>query len=78
MCQVEQILNSRHLTSVSDDAEDLEAFTPNHFLLGRASPATPFIPDAQRHTDLRRVFRVSQAYADMIWGRWKRELNFRS
>ena len=73
MCLVEQILNSRPLTSVSDDPEDLEALTPNHFLLGRASPATAFIPDAQRYTDLRRVFRVSQAYADMIWSRWNRE-----
>ena len=50
----------------------MEALTPNHLLLGRASPATPFIPDAQQHTDLRRVFRVSQAYADMIWGKWNR------
>ena len=73
MCLVDQILNSRPLTSVSDDPEDLEALTPNHFLLGRASPATPFIPAAQRYTDLRRVFRVSQAYADMIWSRWNRE-----
>ena len=47
--------------------------TTNHLLLGRASPATPFDPDAQRYTDLRRVFRVSQAYADMIWSRWNRE-----
>ena len=73
MCLVEQILNSRPLTSVSDDPKDLEALTPNHFLLGCASPATPFISDAQRYTDLKKVFRVSQAYRDKIWSRWSGE-----
>ena len=61
---VEQILMSRPLTSVSDDPEDLEASIPNRFLLERANPATPSIPDAQRYTDLQKAFfRVSQAYA---------------
>ena len=73
MCLVKQILNLRALTSVSDDPKDLEALNPNHFLLGRASPATPFILDARRYTDLRTVFRVSRAHADFIWSRWDRE-----
>ena len=34
MCLVEQTLNARPLTAVSDDPEDLTALTPNHFLLG--------------------------------------------
>ena len=48
MCLVEQILHSKPLSSVSDDPEDLEYLTPYYFLLGCASPATPFIADAQR------------------------------
>ena len=67
ICLVEQTLNARPVTSVSDDPDDQEALTPNHFLLGRANLATPFLPVAQRYTDLRRVFRVWQAYSDMIW-----------
>ena len=59
MCLVEQILNSRYLTSVIDDPEDLDALTPRHFLLKRVSLPTPFIPGSQRYTDLRRVFTVS-------------------
>ena len=33
MCLVEQTLNARPLTAISDDPEDLTALTPNHFLL---------------------------------------------
>ena len=76
MCLVEHTLNARPLTSVSNDPDDLEALTPNHFLLGRANLVTLFLRDAQRYTDLRRVFRVSQAYSDMIcmiWTRWTKE-----
>ena len=35
MCLVEQTLNARPLTVVSDDPEDLTALTTNHFLLGQ-------------------------------------------
>ena len=73
MCLVEQTLNARPLTSVIDDPDDLEALTPNLFSLGRANLATPFLPDAQRYTDLRRVFRVSQTCSDMIWSSWIKE-----
>ena len=56
VCLVEQTLNARPLTNVSDDPDDLEALTPNHFLMGRANLATPFLPDAQRYTDLDEYF----------------------
>ena len=74
MCFVEQTLKARPMTSVSDHLDDLEALTPNHFLSGRANLATPFPPDAQRYTGLRRVLRVSQAYSDMIRTRWTKNI----
>ena len=41
MCEVESIVNSRSLTKVSDDAQDLEPLTPNHLLLMRPGPSLP-------------------------------------
>jgi len=38
MYEVEAILNSRPLTKVSDDLNDLQAFSPNHLLLLRTEP----------------------------------------
>ena len=35
--EVEALINIRPLTLVSDDIRDLEALTPNHFIMGRVS-----------------------------------------
>ncbi len=79
---VEQVLNARPLTAVSADLEDLEALTPNHFLLGRASVSLPTFPTLEKDVDHRKAFRQSEAYADWIWSRWLKEyvptLNSRS
>ena len=42
MCLVEQTLNARPITPASDDPLDLEALTPNLFILGRANVCIPF------------------------------------
>ena len=73
MCLVEQTLNARPLTAVSDDPEDLTALTPNHFLLGQENASAPFTPSSERYHDLKKSFKTAQAYADMIWKRWTRE-----
>lgn len=41
MAEVESLVNSRPLTEVSSDVDGMEALTPNHFLLGRASTNLP-------------------------------------
>ena len=73
MCLVEQTLNARPLTAVSDDPEGLTKLTPNHFLLGRESFREPFMSPSERYHDLQKSFQTAQAYADMIWKRWTRE-----
>ena len=73
MCLVEQTLNARPLTAVSDDPEDLTALTPNHFLLGQENASAPFMPSSERYHDLKKSLKTAQAYADMIWKRGIRE-----
>ena len=39
--EVESLEDSRPLTDVSSNADDLEALTPNHFIIGRPTPNLP-------------------------------------
>ena len=58
---------------LQDDPKDFEAFTPNTFILGCANFCIPFIPKAEVHANHRKMFRSSQAYADLIRKRWVKE-----
>ena len=73
MCLVEQTLNARPLTPVSSDATDLEAITPNNFLLGNKNLCLPYLSGAEQFVDHRKLFRQTQAYADLIWDRFRKE-----
>ena len=73
MCLVEQTLNARPLTQVSSDTTDLEAITPNHFLLGNKNLCLPYLSGAEQFVDNRKLFRQTQAYADLIWDRFRKE-----
>ena len=74
ICLVEQTLNAHPITPASDDPEDQEALTPNHFILGLSNVCIPLIPNTEVCSNHRKIFRSCQAYADMIWQRWVREL----
>ena len=73
MCEVEAILNSRPLTTVSDNPNDLEPLTPNHLLQLKVQPILP--PGLFVKEDLyaRRRWRQTQYIADLFWKRWVRE-----
>ena len=73
LVETEAVLNSRPLTSVSDDLNDYEALTPNHFLIGRASPNNPPGQFEEREVNSRKRWRMAQALADMLWRRWRKE-----
>ena len=67
MCLLEQTLNTGPLTLVSSDSTDLEALTPNNFLHGNKNLSLPYLSGAEQFVDHRKLFRQTQAYADLIW-----------
>ena len=71
-CLVEQSLNARPLTAVSSDPNEIEALTPNHFLIGQRSVSFPSIA-TDEHFDHRKRYLCAQGYANAIWTRWLRE-----
>ena len=67
--EVKSILNSRPLTYMSDDPNDLRPLTPNHLLLGRASADIPHGPcEDTRNTHKR--FQYVQTIANNFWKRF--------
>ena len=69
LCEVEQMVNSRPITKVSDDANDPHALTPNHLLLLREHPSFP--PGEFRASDVyKRRWRCVQHLGNVFWKRW--------
>ena len=73
LCEIEAIVNNRPITKSSDDANDLEALTPNHLLRLKTKPNLP--PGVFRKEDAyaRRRWRQVQYMTDLFWKRWLRE-----
>ena len=73
LCEAENIINGRPLTTISDDPKDLEPLTPNHLLLLRQECSLP--PGIFKTDQLysRRRWLQVQYLANVFWLRWKRE-----
>ena len=73
LAEVESLVNSRPLTEVSSEVDDLEALTPNHFILGRANPNLPPDTFVDKEISSRKRWRQAQVITTHIWRRWLRE-----
>jgi hypothetical protein len=73
MTQIECCLNSRPLTPVSSDPNDLEALTPGHFLIGTSMKSIPD-PDLSS-LSIGRLDRwqLIQRLQQQFWSRWMNE-----
>ena len=70
--EAKSIVNSRPLTYMSDDPNDLRPLTPNHLLLGRASPDVPHGPYEDTKNSRKR-FQYMQTIANHFWRRFIQE-----
>lgn len=73
LIQIEAVLNSRPISPLSPDPEDLQPLSPGHFLVGRSltAPVSEDLTDmpAQLLTRYQRVEQMRQHF----WTRWSKE-----
>ncbi|KAI4472461.1 hypothetical protein M0802_016801 [Mischocyttarus mexicanus] len=73
LAQVEAVLNSRPLSSLSEDPDDLSALTPGHFIRGEALTTIPE-PSLTDISDSRLShFQRIQERFQQFWRRWSAE-----
>ncbi|EEZ99694.1 hypothetical protein TcasGA2_TC002454 [Tribolium castaneum] len=73
LCQIESILNSRPLSPLSNDPNDMTPLTPGHFLIGR--PLTTIPSDNHLDTPMKRLnrFEYQEKICQDFWQRWHQE-----
>ncbi|XP_060528271.1 uncharacterized protein LOC132703160 [Cylas formicarius] len=73
LTQVESILNSRPLCSLSSNPNDLHSLTPGHFLTLEPLSAPPDDPLANLNTNRLTRWQLMQQLHQHFWDRWHRE-----
>ena len=72
--EVENMVNNRPITANSDSVDDLEALTPNHFLIGRNANDRSYLGEINKQDICsRKRWRQVQLVTQHFWNRWLRE-----
>ena len=71
--QIEQILNSRPLTPLSTDPNDVQVLTSVHFLLGSPLTALPSSNEDDTEVSCLQRWRLIQLLLQRLWKRWTRQ-----
>ena len=69
----EALLNSRPLTHVSVDPNNMEALTPNHFLMHRSNPGLHLFNPTETTSSSQKRHILAQELITHFWNRWLRE-----
>ena len=73
LAKVEWLVNSRPLTEVSLDVDDLEALTPNHLIIRRGTVNLPPGVFVDKEIPSHKRLCQSQVVATCVWNRWLRK-----
>ncbi|XP_064642896.1 uncharacterized protein LOC135497105 [Lineus longissimus] len=73
LVEVQAIVNNRPLTYASEDVNDFEALTPNHFIFGRAAEGLSPCRDDDRDINSRQRWKRVQVVANRVNQRWLKE-----
>ncbi|XP_054715530.1 uncharacterized protein LOC129225009 [Uloborus diversus] len=71
--QIEACMNSRPVTPLSSDPNDLDPLTPGHFLIGAPLLAMPESYQAENSLSYTSRFKLIQALREGFWRRWSAE-----
>ncbi|XP_062715622.1 uncharacterized protein LOC134291641 [Aedes albopictus] len=83
LAEAEDAINTRPLVYLPQEAAEIEAITPNHFLRGTVKDADLKVDVSSDFAEaLRDVYKRSQYLAEQMWQRWRKEylptINLRS
>ncbi|XP_011861147.1 PREDICTED: uncharacterized protein LOC105558193 [Vollenhovia emeryi] len=73
LAQVEAVLNSRPISPLTDDPDDIKALTPGHFLIGGALATIPEPSlELENRSHLSR-WQLNRQMLESFWKRWSQE-----
>ena len=73
LCEIECIINQHPLTAISDDVNDIDILTPNHFLIGEAHLNQFPGEFSSKEINYPKKWGAVQAASDMLWNCWRKE-----
>lgn len=73
MIKIEALLNSRPLSSLSNDPNSFEALTPGHFLVGSSLTTLPIRSGTDTRIPLTKRWKYVSKLTTEFWNRWNRE-----
>ena len=73
LVEIEGTINSQPITPVSDDINDFQPLTPNHFLIGRPSLYHRQAIFTEKELNSKRKWKVTQALLEIFWKHFLKE-----